>query len=359
VLKQAPTKVIGTTVDQVVNSGSINISGMTLSKAVDIVFTATNTGLKLNLNEAIRKALSLPSTVSIPSNVKLARLVKVEKVVTASPTDDSVLEILTTYDVKNTAIRNNLLYGNEMLQDLTLQNLDFVLPSTTNNIMNVETHNLPTLGDKIRITFYYTTDNDSEVLAYTRNGTLYTNKTFTFVNKIYSSSGFKTSQSTKFTATSFTQPGLGSRFKVFYDYLAPKQNERILVRYNFNKLISDVTFSIENTRPINADVLIRQAKQVLLDLTINIVITDDAKSSQTTVLQNLRDKLLSALTTNLLGEIVDAPTLINVAQSVTGVARARILYFNKTGGIGQVLKVQAQNDEFFAPNNLIINTETR
>lgn len=359
VLRQAPTKVIGTTVDQVVNTGSINISGTTLTKAVDIVFVATNTGLKLNLNEAIRKALSLPSTVSIPSNVKLARVVKVEKVVTASPTDDRVLEILTTYDVKNTAIRNNLLYGNEMLQDLTLQNLDFVLPSTTNNLMNVETHNLPTLGDKIRITFYFTTDNDSEVLAYTRNGTLYTNKTFTFVNKMYSSSGFKTSQSTKFTATSFTQPGLGSRFKVFYDYLAPKQNERILVRYNYNKLIADVTFNIENTRPINADVLVRQAKQVLLDLTMNVVIADEAKSSQATVLQNLRDKLLSSLTTNLLGQIVDAPTLINVAQSVSGVARARILYFNKTGGIGQVLKVQAQNDEFFAPNNLIINTETR
>lgn len=359
VLKQAPTKVIGATVDQVVNTGSINIAGTTLTKAVDIVFTATNTGLKLNLNEAVRKALSLSSTVSIPSNVKLARVIKVEKVVTASPTDDRVLDILTTYDVKNTAIRNNLLYGNEMLQDFTLQNLDFVLPSTTNNLMNVETHNLPTLGDKIRITFYYTTDNDSEVLAYTRNGTLYTNKQFTYINKIYSSSGFKTSQSTKFTATSFTQPGLGSRFKAFYDYLAPKQNERILVRYNYNKLISDVTFSIENTRPINADVLIRQAKEVLLDLTINVVIADEAKSSQTTVLQNLRDKLLSALTTNALGEIVDVPTLINVAQGVTGVARARILYFNKTGGIGQVLKVQAQNDEFFAPNNLIINTETR
>ena len=358
-LRQAPTKIIGTTVDQVINAGSISISGTTLAKAENIIFTATNTGLKLNINEAIRKALNLASTASIPSNVKIARVVKVEKVVTASTTDDTVLEVLTTYDVKNTTIKNNLLYSLDMLQDPGLQNLDFVLPSTSTNLMNTDIHNLPTLGDKIRITFYYTTDNDSEVLAYTRNGTLYTNKKFAFVNKMFASSGFKTSQSTKFTATSFTQPSLGSRFKVFYDYLAPKQNERILVRYNYNKLISDVTFSIENTRPINADVLVRQAKQVLLDLTINVVIADDAKSSQTTVLQNLRDKLLSALTTNKLGQVVDAPTLINVAQAVAGVARARILYFNKTGGIGQVLKVQAQNDEYFSPNNLTINTETR
>ena len=359
VLRQAPTKIIGTTVDQVINAGSISVAGTTLAKAENIIFTATNTGLKLNINEAIRKALSLSSTASIPSNIKIARVTKVEKVVTASSTDDTVLEVLTTYDVKNTTIKNNLLYGTDMLQDTSLQNLDFILPSTATNLMNTEVHNLPTLGDKIRITFYYTTDNDSEVLAYTRNGTLYTNKKFAFINKMFASSGFKASQSTKFTATSFTQPSLGSRFKVFYDYLAPKQNERILVRYNYNKLISDVTFNIENTRPINADVLVRQAKKVLLDLTMNVVIADDAKSSQTTVLQNLRDKLLTALTTNKLGQVVDAPTLINVAQSVTGVARARILYFNKTGGIGQVLKVQAQNDEYCVPNNLVINTETR
>jgi hypothetical protein len=358
-LRRAPTKIIGTTVDQVVNTGTVNVAGTTLAKAEDIIFTATNTGLKLNIGEALRKALSLPSTTPLPSNVRLARVVKVEKVVTASVTNDEVLEVLTTYDVKNTTIQNNLLYSNDMLSDSSLQNLDLILPNTANNTLNTETHNLPTLGDKIRITFYYMTDNDSESLSYTRNGTLYTNKKFAFINKMFASSGFKASQSTKFTATSFTQPSLGSRYKVFYDYLAPKQNERILVRYNYNKLIADVTFNIENTRPINADVLVRQAKRVLLDLTMNVVIADDFKSSQSTVLQNLRDKLLTALTTNKLGQIVDAPTLINIAQGVSGVARARILYFNKTGGIGQVLKVQAQSDEYFAPNNLIINTETR
>lgn len=359
VLRRAPTKIISTTVDQVINTGIINISGTTITKGVDVIFTATNTGLKLNASEAVRKSLGLSSSQLIPSNIKLARIVKMEKVITESTSSDEVLEILTTYDVKNTIIQNNLLYNNEMLSDRSLQNLDFILPNTSNNTLNVGTHNLPTLGDKMRITFYYTIDNDLETLSYTRNGTLYTNKKFVFINKMYAASGFKTSQSTKLTTTSFTQPSLGSRYNVFYDYLAPKQNERILVRYNNNKIISDVTFNIENARPINADVLVRQAKNILLDLTMNVVIADDFKSSQTTVLQNLRDKLLAAMTVNLLGQIVDSPTLINVAQSVAGIARARILYFNKTGGIGQVLKVQAQNDEYFSPNNLIINTETR
>jgi hypothetical protein len=358
-LRKAPTRITGNIVDQVNNTGVVTVSGTSIFVAKDIIFTATNTGLKLNLSEALRKALNISSTVALSNNYKIGKVIKVEKVVTASSSDDTVLSVLATYDVKNTTIQNNLYYADEMLGDLTLQNLDFILPSTQNNTLDVETHNLPKLGDKIRITFYYTVDNDFENLSYTRNGTLYTNKKFALINKIYVSSGFKSSQSTKFTATSFTQPSLGARYKVFYDYLAPKQNERIVVKYNYNKLIGDVTFNIEDTRPINADVLAREAKLIQLDLTMNVVIDADYKSSTTTVLQNLRDKLTTALTTTTLGSVVDSVTLINIAQAVTGIARARILYFNKVGGIGQVLKIQAQKDEYFAPNTIIINTETR
>jgi len=359
VLRKAATKISGTIVDQVVNTGVLTINGTTLFKAEDVIFTVTNTGLKLNITEAVRKVLGISSAISIPNNIKIVRVTKMEKVVTVSASNDEVLQVLTVYDLKNAIVQNNLLYPNELLANPTLSNLDIILPSTTNNMLNNNTHNLPTLGDKIKITFYYIIENDSENLSYTRNGTLYTNKKFAFINKTYISSGFKSSQSTKFTATSFTQPSLGSRYKTFYDYLAPKPNERIVVRYNYNKIISDVTFNLENTRPINADVIAREAKQVLIDLTMNVVINETAQSSTTTILQNLRDQLISAMTTTKLGDIVDTFSLINVAQAVKGIARARILYFNKSGKLGQVLNVQAQQDEYLTPNNVIINTETR
>lgn len=359
VLKKSPTKLSATISDQVVNTGVITAFGTTLGEAMDVIFTATNSGLRLNLAEALRKSLNISSTASIPNNIKIAKLIKAEKVITASTTDDTVLEVLTSYDTKNTTIQNNLLFPDEMLGNYSLPALDFILPSTLNNTLDIETHNIPKLGDKIRVTFYYTIENDLENLAYTRNGVLYTNKRFALINKLYISSGFKASQSTKFTATSFTQPSLGARYKVFYDYLAPKQNERIVVRYNYNKLVTDVTFNVEDTRPINADVIVRESKLVQLDLTINVVIADDFKSSTTTVLQNLRDKLSAAMTTDKLGQIVDTVDLINTAESVPGIARARILYFNKTGGLGKVSKVQAQEDEYFSPKNIIINTETR
>lgn len=358
-LRKGSTRITAAIADQVTNTGVITINGTTINRAQDVVFTATNTGLKLNLSEALRKAIGISSTTAIPSNIKLARLIKAEKVVTLSSGNDTVLEVLATYDTENTTIQNNLFYLDDMLSQSTLQNLDFILPSTTNNLSSPSPQNLPQLGDKIRVTFYYTTENDQENLSYTRNGTLYTNKKFALINKIFVASGFKSSQSTKFTGTSFTQPALGARYKVFYDYTAPKQNERIVINYDYNKLISDVTFNIEGARPINADVLVRQAKEIPLDLTMNVVIDPNFISSTTTVLQNLKNQLVSALTTTTLGQIIDQPTLINVAQAVSGISRARILHFNKNGSVGQVLKIQAQEDEFFTSNIIIINTETR
>ncbi len=358
-LRKASTRIIGTTADQIVNPGVMAIAGTTLTKADELIFTVASTGLRLNLADAMRKALGLTSIAQIPSNVRIAKIIKAEKVETESPTDDSVLTVLATYDVKNTTIQNNLFFADEMLSNPTLGALDFILPSTSNNSLNTSPVNLPTIGDKVRVTFYYAIDNDSENLSYTKNGTLYTNKRFALINKIFTASGFKVSPATRLTATSFTQPGLGSRYKIFYDYTAPKQNERIVVTYSYNKLISDVTFAIENTRPINADVLVRAAKEILLDLTINVVIDPTMTSSTTTILQNLRDQLVTTLTTTQLAQIVDQPTIINVSQAVSGIARARILYFNKNGSVGTVLKVTAQEDEFFSSNNIIINTETR
>lgn len=361
-LRKAPTRIVGTTSDQTLNIGTIVINGTTLALAQDVILTATSTGLKLNAGQALRTALGLSSSAALPSNIYLARVLKVEKVSIVSPTNPIVLETLATYDTENTAIQNNLLFADSMLSNPSLSALDFILPSTTNNTSNVNgVNNLPTIGDQIRVSFYYATTNDQESLSYTRIGTLYTNKKFAFLNKIYVASAFNSSQSTKFTATTFNQPALGSRYNPTYNYLAPKQNERIVITYNYNKLIGDVTLNLETSRPVTADVLAKQAIQVELDLTMNVVIdpTVIANSTTTTVLQNLRNALIAALSTTKLGQVIDQITLINIAQGVAGIDRARILYFNVTGGNGSILTFQAQNNQYFTPNNVVINTEVR
>ncbi len=358
-LRKAPTSVVGTTLDQIANIGVISVVGTTMALATDVIFTATSTSLQQNLQEALRKALNLASTAAIPSGVRIAKIVKADKVVTYSTGSDVVLETLASYDVIGTTIANNLYFSDTMRSNPLLSGVDFVLPATSNNTLTGSANNLPTVGDQIRVTFYYTTDNDTENLSYTRIGTLYTNKKFALINQIYVNSGFQSSQVTKFTATSFTKPSVGARYTIFYNYLAPKQNERILIQYNYNKLISDATFAIENNRPINADVLVRAAKLVELDLTMNVVINANFLSTSTTVLQNLRNQLVSALTTTTLGETIDQISLINTAQGVQGIDRARILFFNETGLPGQVLKVVANEDQYFQPNSITINTETR
>lgn len=360
-LRKAPTRVVGTTSDQVSNIGTIVVSGTTLTLAQDIVFVVTSSGLRLNVNQALRTALDLSYAAPLPTNIYLAKIVKAEKVSVVSPSNPIVLEVLTTYDTDNTALKNNLLYADTMSSNSSLGPLEFVLPSTANNTSNVNgVNNLPAIGDEIRLSFYYATINDQENLAYTRIGTLYTNKRFALINKIYVASAFNLSQSTTFTASSFTQPSLGARYNPTYNYLAPKQNERVVINYNYNSLIGDVTFAVEISRPVTADVLVKQSVEVDLDLTMNVVIdpTVITNGTSTTVLQNLRNALSSSLSTTRLGQEIDQVTLINVAQGVAGIDRARILYFNITGSTGSILVFQAQNNQFFAPNNIVINTES-
>lgn len=359
-LRQTPCKLSVNLSDQVSNKGSVTLSGNTLTKIADIVFTASSTGLKQNLIDATRRGLKLSSNTAIPSNVQVARIAKLEKVTTISANSDEVYEVLYSYDLNNIKIKDNYLYSNDHISDPTLSTLEFVLPSTSGNTSNIaEAKNLPQIGDRLRVTFYIVTSNDMEVLNYTRNGLLFTNKVYTSIDKAYVSSGLNSSLTSKVILNSFTQPTQGAKYKAYYDYMAPKVNERIVIRYNYNKLISDVTFNIEETRPINADVLAKQATELPLDVTMYIVVTDEQLDSSAIVVQNVKDNLIDALTSVILGGIIDSSDLINTAYTVEGVDRARITYFNKNGEEGQALSVVAQKNQYFIPNNIIVNVETR
>jgi hypothetical protein len=92
---------------------------------------------------------------------------------------------------------------------------------------------------------------------------------------------------------------------------------------------------------------------------MNVVINQNFLTTSSTVLQNLRNQLVAALTTTQLGQTIDQITLINIAQGVQGIDRARILFFNVTGLPGQVLSITANEDQYFQSNSININTETR
>ena len=350
-LHQSPTRVAVTTADQVNNTGVLTIYGTTTTQVASVVFTATQNGLTQNVLSAIKTFLGTSSTSVISSNTSLIRVVQVEKVEVT--TGNQVLSVLATYDVEGTAINNNLFYVNEMLYNESLTSTQFTLPNTTNNITNA-----PVIGDAIQITFYYATNGDSESLYFTRNGTLYTNKKFATIEQCYISSGFNISQSVRFTLSYFTQPATGSRYTAYYNYLAPKENERIVIQSNYNALISDVTFDIEANRPITADVLVREDMSLLINATVNIVVSPTSTDSQAIVLQNVQNSVTATINSNVLGGILSFSDIITAAQTVSGVERARLIVFNIDGVAGQALTITAQENQNFVANNVIANAES-
>jgi len=352
-LRQAPSR-LTLSVAGNISAGIFTITGTTMVGVFDAVYTVGLAGLKLDLSAAIRSALGLTSSGSIPSNLKLARVTSVEKVEATVNLD--VLSVLATYDTLGCALKDNSFVKDEAILDTSLTVTEFTLPSTADNITNT-----PAVGDRLRVTFYYVLTSDTENVSFSRSGTQSTEKIFAIVDTLAISSGFTStiSQSATLTVTNKNQPTQGSRYKAYYNYTAPKPNERITIRYNYNKLIGDSTLNIENTRPITADVLAKAAFQVLVDVTMNIVVTSEFSNNSEIVRQNVQDAVTAALTASELGTTVDSSDLVVVAQQVEGVDRARILFFNLADEAGTVLSITARSNEFLVANTVTIALETR
>lgn len=365
-LRQAPSN-LGLTISGSVSPGIFTITGQTIFKVTDAVFAVApqfNQELTIQLSQPIKKALGLQSSDSIPSNLKVARVVSVEKV--EATTNGDVLSVLQEYDIKGYILQNNTFFRSESVQDSQIiatsqgRNIltatEFRLPDTITNETNA-----PEVGDRVRVTFYYTLDNDTENVSFSKSGTLYTDKRFATVKSIAVSSGFTSgaSQAATLTVNTLNQPSTGSRYQSTYDYLAPKQNERISVRYNLNKLVSDSQLAIEGTRPITADVLAKEAQSVVIDVTINIVVFPEFSNNTLTVKQNVQDAVTAALNANQLGTTIDASDLVVVTQGVDGVDRARVLFFNKEDSAGNVLSITAQKNQYLQAGEVIINIESR
>lgn len=337
-----------------ISSGTLNISGITSNIVMDYVFIATANGLKQDLSAAIRKFLGLSSKDSIGSNYKIIKLDKIEKV--EANTSFEVLDSLYTYSIKNYKLKDNSFAKNEAIADSSLKSTEIELPSNTYN-----EDNTISIGDYIRVTFHLANTSGSENVFFSKAGTQYTNNKFLLIDTISIASGFisTASRSAQLTITNLNQPITKSRYKVYYDYLAPKQNERITITYNYDKIVSDAQLNIEKNRPINADVLVKRSSPVLVDITMKIVVSTDFTNSSTLVKQNVQDAITSALQSKALNTIIDDSDLINVAYSVTGVDRARITFFNKANSTGSVRSIKANLNEYIYPNTVNIEIESR
>jgi hypothetical protein len=352
-LRQAPSTLILNLVGSLDSQGTISIAGTTMYNVVDIIFTATSAGLTQDISAAVRTALSISSQGST-ADYKLARVSKMQKVETTSSLQE--LAVLANYDLLGYSIKDNLFVKEESIQDVTLGALQLKLPRTTNNIANQ-----PTIGDRLKITCYLYKNSDSENIYFSRSGLAYTNKKYLSIDSISVSSGFisPSAQACTLSISNLNQPTSKSRYRAYYNYTAPKNNERITVNYNYNKLLGDTALLLERRRFINADVITKECEYILLDATINIVVLPEYVNSSRTVQQNVADVVTNLLNSQRLGQIIDQSDLINAAYTVPGVDRARILYFNKNGEQGSILSFVAKKNQVYVANNVIANIENR
>ena len=352
-LRQAPSN-LALAVSGSVSPGIFTLTGTTLHKVTASVITVGTDGLTVQLSQAIKNDLGLASNVSIPANLKLARVVSVEGVQATSNGD--VLSVDHTYDIKGYHLMDNSFFKSESVLNSSLTATQFTLPSTITNEANA-----PSVGDRLRVTFYYVRTSDTENVSFSKSGTLWSDKRFAILDSLAISSGFTSgaSQSASLTVSNFNQPMTGARYQSNYNYVAPKPNERISIRFNLNKLIGDSTLAIEDTRPITADVLAKEGTPIRIDVTMNIVLFPEYVNNSATVKQNVQDAVAAALNANELGTVVDSSDLVVVAQGVNGVDRARTLYFNKSDEAGTVLSIQAADNEYLQANDVVINIESR
>ena len=351
-LRKSPSN-LGLTINGSISPGVLTVTGTTVSAIINQVYTVSNSSLKQDLSSVIRNFLNLNSNNSIPLNVKIFKIAKIARVLTDSSLD--ILNTINNYDILGYHLLDNSFVKSESVSDISLKAYEFILPNTSNNISNI-----PSVGDRLEITFYISISSDFENIAFSKAGTLYTNKRFVLVDTVAISSGFTTgvNNSATLSIINLNQPTTRSRYRAFYDYLAPKPNERITINYNFQKIITDATLAVENTRPISADVLVKSASAILVNVTMYIVVTTAAANSATVVKQNVQDVLTASINSKSLGAILNSSDLIASAYSVTGLERARISYFNIANVAGSVLTITAQSNQYLVANIVNVLLET-
>lgn len=350
--RRSPSR-LSVTMNGIANTGLLRIIGTTINK-VSGTYTATAND-ELDLALLIRRAKGLSDTATLSSNITIARVISVEKVTLTS--SGEVYSVDHTYDVNNYSLYDNSWDKANAIQNFSLGKTKIGLASVSNN-----TGTPITTGSILRVVFYYAEKFDSEDLFFSKNGTAITDKRFGHIYSINRISGFQDSQSNiigNITINSFNQPAIGSTYSVDYSYTAPKEGERITVNFEYNKLIVDATEAIEDSRPITADVLVKAASDVPLDVTAYIVVTSEYENKEETVKQDVSDNIVSTLTTNELGGTLDASDIINGIYNVAGVDRVRITKFNKQNTSGTKTSITVEDNEYITAGTVSVNIEER
>lgn len=338
-----PTR-LSCSVTGTVKAGKIKITGTTLTRAEFTVLAGTSLdGLTIDLKDEILEFFGLDEA---PSTLGIARIDSV-----------TVPEDGDEYDVVGYSILDNTYDLSYASSDTSLDALSFRLPSTATNIaIN------PSSATEIIISCLVYYDNDFEDLYFPGDLTVISDKVFGRIDNITVSSGFRSSVGSivgSIKVEPANQPDTGVSYSADYSFQAPKEGERITVRYSTNSLIADVTRAIEDVRPITADVLVKEAFDIEVDVVGQVLINEDAQDSKTQIIENVVSAVVNLLNTGTLGSIIDYSDIINVATSVTGVDSINVSLFNESGSTGRKTFIKALDNQTISAGSVTFEAVSR
>jgi len=344
--KYTPTQLL-IELSDAVKPGKIRINGNTLTRATfEITYGVDAVGLTFNLSSYIK---NLFSQTTLDSSYYIARVDEVYVV-------DSGKKI-SSFDILGYQILNNKYDVGFSKSSSSLSETKFtLLPNQTNSAISLSS------GTKISVTLLVAKEGDSEDIYFSGNGRVYSSKTYATIRKISIASGFRGSAGNiigNIVMYTGNQPSSNNVFFADYNFLAPKEGERISIRYNLNRLLSDATIGIENVRPIAADVLVKEASELLVDISGQILVNDNQLQNTDFIVQNAADQISKILSTNILGATVDYSDLISAAAKVSGVDSVNISLFNISGSTGRKSFIRALDNQTINPGNIFLEAVSR
>ncbi len=335
-------------VSGITNPGKIKVTGTTLNRyTLDITAGVSISGLICDLENDILSALGL---TTLSSNLGIAKI----DAITLLDSDGNETTSLDTLGVQ---LKTSEYSVGTALSSSLLDNYAFVIPSTPNN-----TAVSLTAEDKVRIELLLYNLDASEELYFSSSASKSTKNRFGIIDRVSVSSGFRSSTgnligSIKLDADN--QPENGITYNVDYDFLAPKEGERISISYNVNKLIINSTIEAERVRPITADILIKEAENIPISVQGTLLINNNSLANTDKIVENVISAVSNVLNTSVLGGTVDYSDIIATAAAIDGVDSVNINVFNESGKTGRVPFVKALDNQSIFPGEILFEAISR
>jgi len=346
-VKYSPSNLILDVSDSI-KPGKIRITGTSLTRAdFKTTYGVDASQLTFDLSSYIK---NLFEKSTLDSTYYIARVDEVYLI------DDFGQKIF-SFDTLGYKILNSKYDVTFSSSDLNLSGYKFTLPPTSSNLSAALSS-----GSRIVVSCLIAKEADFEEIYFPSNGRFYSSKSYGFISKINVSSGFRGSAGNiigNLTIYVGNQPATNTVFFTDYKFQAPKEGERITIRYNLNRLLIDATNAIESVRPISADVLIKEASEILIDVSGQILINDNQIQNTNFIVQNAADEISKVLSTNSLGATVDYSDIISAVSRVPGVDSVNISLFNISGNTGRKSFIRALDNQTINPGNIFLEAVMR